>query len=280
MYYDLHTHTVWSDGALTPQALVACAAHAGIRVLAVTDHDTVAGLEEATWAAHREGIVLVSGVELSVTWQGMTVHVVGLDIDPTNEDLRAGLKRLQDVRIQRGQAIVDALAAADLGDAQEVLVRAGVVSRVHLADWLVEQGHARDRGVAFKRYLNRGGSAYIRADWASLTDAISWIAGAGGCAVLAHPTRYRLSSGRLQQLVKAFAGAGGVALEVVTAGLDAGEMGRLARLAARERLAASAGSDFHKPLPWRTLPGNLPDLPEGSLPVWAGRPRMQMAGGG
>ena len=275
MYYDLHTHTVWSDGELTPEALVACAARAGVQVLALTDHDTIAGLTQAAAAAHTQGIVLVPGVEISVSWQGLTVHVVGLDVDPLYEPLQRGLKRLQEIRRTRAAEIIAALAQAGLGDAQDILVREGIVSRTHIADWLVEQGHARDCGVAFKRFLTRGTPGYVGVAWAELAEVVGWIHGAGGCAVLAHPTRYRLSSGRLQQLVQAFAEGGGVALEVVTAGLDAGEIGRLARLAKRYHLRASVGSDYHKALPWRALPGGLPELPAACVPVWQERPRMQ-----
>lgn len=275
LYYDLHTHTVWSDGELSAEALVACAVKAGVQVLALTDHDTVAGLAEAATAARTLGIVLVPGVEVSISWQGLTVHIVGLDIDPSHEPLQRGLRRLQEIRRERARLIVQALAHAGLGDAQSVLVRNGIVSRTHIADWLVEQGHARDQGTAFKRFLTRGGPGHVNVVWADLAEAIGWIHGAGGCAVLAHPTRYRLSSGRLQQLVRAFAEGGGIALEVVTAGLDEGEIGRLARLAERHGLRASVGSDYHKPLPWRPLPGGLPELPAMCVPVWQERPHMQ-----
>lgn len=279
LYYDLHTHTVWSDGELSATALVASAANAGVRVLALTDHDTVAGLQEAVSAADSHGIVLVSGVEISMSWQSFGVHIVGLDIDPSHEPLQRGLRRLQEIRRARAVAIVQALADAGLGDAREVLVREGVVSRTHIADWLVARGHARDRAVAFKRFLARGGPGHVAVTWADMAEVVSWIRGAGGCAVLAHPTRYRLSSGRLRQLVCEFAEAGGGALEVVTAGLDAGEIARLARLAEHHHLRASVGSDYHKPLPWRPHPGGLPDLPANCVPVWRERPRMQPRGG-
>lgn len=279
MYYDLHTHTVWSDGELSATALVACAASVGVQVLALTDHDTVAGLAEAAAAADSHGIVLVSGVEISMSWQGFAVHIVGLDIDPSYEPLERGLRRLQEIRRARAAAIVKALAEAGLGDAREVLVREGVVSRTHIADWLVDQGHARDRAVAFKRFLARGGCGHVGVAWADMAEVMSWIRGAGGCAVLAHPTRYRLSGGRLQQLVREFAQAGGAALEVVTAGLDAGEIARLARLAESYHLRASVGSDYHRPLPWRPHPGGLPDLPASCVPVWRERPRMQPRAG-
>lgn len=268
VYYDLHTHTVWSDGELEPSVLVAHAARAGVRVLAVTDHDTMDGVDEAALAARELGLQFVPGVELSVTWQGLTVHIVGLGVDADEGGLKQALHGLQSKRLQRGQAIVQALEEAGLGDARPVLEREGIVSRVHIADWLVGEGHARNRATAFKRFLTRGGIAYVAGEWAGLDEAVGWVLNAGGDAVLAHPTRYRLSGGRLQQLVRGFAEAGGAALEVVTAGLDAGEVGRLARLAHRHGLCASVGSDFHKTLPWRALPGGLPDLPEGCRPIW------------
>ncbi|MDA8190620.1 PHP domain-containing protein [Acidiferrobacter thiooxydans] len=276
MYYDLHTHTVWSDGELEPALLVASAVTAGVRVLALTDHDTMAGVDEAVGAAHGLGLQLIPGVELSVSWQGLTVHVVGLGLDAGNVRLRRALEELREIRIERGRAMVAALAAAGLGEAQSILERPGIVSRVHVADWLVAHGHAPDRTRAFKRFLTRGTVAYVAAQWPDLPAAVDWIRGAGGCAVLAHPIRYRLSGGRLAQLIGAFAEAGGAALEVVTAGLDAGEIGRLARLARKYALHASVGSDFHKALPWRPRPGGLPDLPGDCRPVWDGWPQIAL----
>lgn len=275
LYYDLHTHTVCSDGQLTPPQLVAAAAAAGVRVLAVTDHDTVAGVAAARQAACHHGIVLVAGVEISVSWANNTIHIVGLDMDPADDALQRGLHRLQGIRQQRAAAIIARLSAAGISGAETLLARAGIISRVHIANWLVEHGHARDNALAFRRFLGPGQLGDIQVPWAALADAVGWIAGAGGCAVLAHPTRYRLSAGRLRQLIAAFADAGGGALEVVSAGLDIGERGRLARLALQSGLRASVGSDFHKPLPWRRHPGGLDELPGGVAGVWMGRPAMQ-----
>lgn len=278
MYYDLHTHTVCSDGQLTPERLVAAAAEAGVRVLAVTDHDTVAAIADARRAADRCGVVLVAGVEISVSWAGNTVHIVGLDMNPADAILQRGLAQLQAVRRERAVAIVARLAAAGIEGAAALLAREGVISRVHIADWLVAQGHAPDSALAFRKFLSPGRPGYVAASWASLADAVGWVVGAGGRAVLAHPTRYRLSAGRLRQLVSAFTEAGGGALEVVSAGLDIGESGRLARLAAHAGLLASVGSDFHKALPWRRHPGGLRELPVGVAGVWTGRPQMQPQG--
>ncbi|WP_298139890.1 PHP domain-containing protein [Acidiferrobacter sp.] len=279
MYYDLHTHTVWSDGDLEPASLVADASAAGVRVLALTDHDTMAGIDEAARAAHVHGIQFIPGVELSVTWAGgVTVHVVGLGVDGANAQLRQALENLREARLKRGRAMVEALSAAGLGGAQSVLERPGIVSRVHVADWLVACGHAPDRARAFKRFLVRGAPGHVAVQWPDIGVAVDWIRGAGGCPVLAHPSRYRLSGGRLEQLVRAFVEAGGLALEVVTAGLDAGEIGRLARLARRHALHASVGSDFHKALPWRLRPGGLPELPGDCRPVWERWPAIRLQG--
>ncbi len=275
--HDLHTHTLWSDGDLSPEALVGEAARAGVRVLAVTDHDTTQGIAAARAGADARGIVLVAGVEISVTWQGLNVHLVGLDIDVDNAALQTGLARLQTIRRDRARAIVEALARDGLGEARAALVRPGVVGRGHIADWLVANGHARHRAGAFKRFLARGASAYVPVTWASLEEGIAWIRAAGGCSVLAHPTRYDLSAGRLRQLIAGFAEAGGEALEVVSTGLQAGEIARLGRLAQHHRLKASLGSDYHKPLPWRSEPGHLPALPADCVPVWRDRARMQPA---
>lgn len=275
MYYDLHTHTVCSDGTLTPEALVSCAVEAGVEVLALTDHDTVEGLGAARAAATQAGINLVAGVEISAIWEGMTVHIVGLDIDDKNDVLLGNLARLQDIRRERIQDIAVLLARQGIDGALAVLAHAGSVGRTHVADWLVIHGHARSRTVAFKRFLTRGAPAYVGGRWPDMAEAVAWIRAAGGCSVLAHPTRYRLSGGRLRQLIAAFAESAGGALEVVSAGLDAGEIGRLAELALRYDLQGSVGSDFHGPVPWRTHPGGLVDLPVGCVPVWQRCSRMQ-----
>ncbi|MDA8361372.1 MAG: PHP domain-containing protein [Gammaproteobacteria bacterium] len=275
MYYDLHTHTVCSDGQLTPEALVGTAAAAGVRVLAVTDHDTIEGVVAARAAAAVYDVTLVTGIEISASWEGHAVHVVGLDLRIDDDGLMGGLCRLRAIRRARGVAIADRLAALGVTGAHDLLGRHAAIGRGHFAQWLVQGGHARSPGQAFRLFLQRGRPAYVGVEWPMLSEVVTWLREAGGCAVLAHPTRYTLSGGRLRQLVRAFVAAGGDALEVVSAGLDVGEMGRLARLAGQFGLRASVGSDFHDMLPWRKTPGGLADLPAGCMPVWRDRPTMQ-----
>ncbi|MDA8389644.1 MAG: PHP domain-containing protein [Gammaproteobacteria bacterium] len=275
MYYDLHTHTVCSDGRLTPEALVEAAAAAGVRVLAVTDHDTVEGVAAARASAVRHAVRVVAGVEISASWEGHAVHVVGLDLRIDDDGLTEGLDRLRAIRRARGAAIADRLAGLGMPGAHGLFEQCAVIGRGHFAQWLSAGGHARSPGQAFRLFLQRGRPAYVGVEWPALAEVVAWLRKAGGCVVLAHPTRYTLSGGRLRQLIQAFVQAGGDALEVVSAGLDAGEMGRLARLAGQFGLRASVGSDFHDALPWRKTPGGLADLPAGCVAVWSGRPAMQ-----
>ncbi len=270
--YDLHTHTCLSDGTLAPAALVSRAAAAGIDVLAVTDHDCTDGLAEAAAEAVRQGIRLVPGVEISVTWEAHTIHLVGLGIDPAAPALDEGLRRLRKVRDWRALEMARGLEAAGIPgalDAVRALAGGPILSRTHFARFLVAQGRARRVGDVYRRYLVRGRPGYVRVQWAGLGEAIGWIRAAGGEAVLAHPARYRLRRGDLERLLEAFRTAGGVALEVVSGSHPPDAVRRMARLARAFGLRASRGSDYHGPeLNWFEL-GRLPPLPNGCVPVWA-----------
>ena len=272
--WDLHAHSAASDGTLSPAGLVRRAAARGVRVLALTDHDTTAGLAEAAATAEAEGVELVPGVELSTAWEGVEVHVVGLWIDPAHPALQAGLERQRRSRLERARAMGERLARAGIPGAYEgarALAGGEVVNRSHFARFLVASGHGRDLAQAFGRYLQRGRPGYAPPSWVPLAEGIGWIRAAGGVAVLAHPGRYRLSGGRLRRLVAAFRGAGGEAIEVVSGSHGPAQMHVAAGLARRFGLLASVGSDFHVPgNPWREL-GRLDPLPDGCVPVWEAR---------
>ncbi len=272
--FDLHTHSTASDGRLAPAALVARAAERGVRVLALTDHDTVDGLAEADAAARRAGITLVPALEMSVLWAKRTLHIVALDVDPDATGLRLALERLAAARVDRAHRIARRLRGAGVADAfggAGRLADGAPPGRMHFARYLVECGAVRSAQEAFRKYLGRGRPAAVRSDWLALEEGVSAIREAGGIAVFAHPTRYGFTRTCLRDATRAFREAGGAAIEVVTGGDGPGDRGTAAALARREDLLASAGSDFHDPeFPWREL-GRLASLPADLTPVWEGR---------
>jgi predicted metal-dependent phosphoesterase TrpH len=269
--YDLHSHTLRSDGVLTPAELVRRAADKGVDVLALTDHDVTDGLAEAQVAAGQAGIELVPGVEISVTWQGRTIHVVGLGIDPENEPLASGLAELRSVRDVRGRDIGERLQKAGVDRAYErarAYAHGKILSRTHFARFLVDAGYAPNLNKAFKNYLHKGKPGHVRSEWATLEQCLDWIRAAGGVAVIAHPARYPFGTGVMRRLLGEFSEAGGRAIEVVTGNYSADETQRFARLAQEFDLLSSCGSDFHGPEQhWLEL-GKLAPLPDGCTPVW------------
>lgn len=273
--YDLHTHTYYSDGTLSPAELVARAAANGVHVLALTDHDVTDGLAEARAAAERAGIGFVPGVEVSVTWSAQTVHIVGLQIDTANDPLQSGLRRLREFRDWRADEIGRRLAKAGIPAATEGarrLAQRGLVSRTHFAQFLVETGEARDMRAVFKKFLVHGKPGHVPGQWASLEEAVQWIRGAGGLAVIAHPARYRLTATRVKKLLGEFREVGGAALEVVCGSHSRDDAFRFAQLAKSFGLLASAGSDYHGPQNHYMDLGPLPPLPEDCTPVWQSWP--------
>jgi predicted metal-dependent phosphoesterase TrpH len=268
---DLHSHSTASDGTLSPTDLVRRAATAGVQVLALTDHDTTEGLAEATRVAAGLGVRLVPGVEISVSWGGGTVHLVGLRIDPAAPELAAGLARLRSFRDWRAEEIGRRLDRHGIPGAfagARELSNGRLISRTHFARHLVRAGHARDEREVFRHFLVSGKPGHVAGDWAGLAEAVAWVRAAGGDAVLAHPARYALTRTRLRRLLGAFREAGGAGLEVVSGSHSRDDCFTMARHAADFALRASAGSDFHGPEnPWIEL-GRLPALPEGCVPLW------------
>ena len=267
---DLHTHSKVSDGTLSPIELVSLAASRGVKTLALTDHDSVAGLAEARAAATGD-LHLVDGVEISVSWENKTVHVVGLDVDPDHPTLTAGLARLQEVRDVRARKIGERLEAKGIAGAYAgAMALAGQAkpTRTHFARFLHQAGHVKDEAQAYKKWLGRGKPATVSAEWASLEEAIDWIHGAGGQAVLAHPFRYGITRSWLIKVLTAFKQAGGDGMEVVSGRGNRDEFHTALHLAQRFDLAASVGSDFHAPAPY-SQPGVDAVLPAGIVPVWS-----------
>ncbi len=271
MQIDLHTHSSASDGRLAPSELVARAAQAGVDVLALTDHDGTDGLDEARNSAAKEGIRFINGIELSVTWNKRTVHIVGLNFDPDYAPLQAGIQSLQDFREIRAREIASKLDSAGIKGAYEGaqhLSGGNMLGRMHFANFLVAEGYAKNVRTVFKNYLVNNKPGHVTGDWATLEDAVSWITGAGGVAVIAHPARYKLTRTKLRKLIKDFIAAGGQAMEVVSGSHCVNEVKTMACHAVDFDLYASTGSDFHDPdFPWIKL-GQLPDLPAKCKPVW------------
>ncbi len=271
--YDLHSHSTASDGTLAPAELVRRAASAGVSALALTDHDTVEGIPEAREAARRHGVELVAGVELSVTWSGQTVHIVGLNLDPGNDALLAGMASLREFRDWRAGEIGRRLAKKGIEGAlagATAFSNGRLISRTHFARFLVSKGICGDEREVFRHYLVKGKPGHVPGKWATLEEALQWIQAAGGEAVIAHPARYKMTRSKLRRLIGEFKELGGAALEVVSGSHSRDDNFVMARHAMDFGLGASAGSDFHTPAnPWINL-GRLPPLPEGCVPIWRG----------
>lgn len=270
---DLHCHSLCSDGALSPTDLVVRAAAAGVQVLALTDHDSVKGVPEASAAAAEQGMRLLPGLELSTSWKGISVHIVGLGVDIDEPGLVAGLEKQANARAERAIQIGERLAKNRIPGAYEgALALAGNepnrVSRTHFSQWLLAQGKVNSLQGAFDKWLGNGKPADVPMPWVELPEAIALIRNAGGTAVLAHPGRYPLTRTKLRSLITVFAEAGGEAMEVATATEKPDMVRYLGQLSLQFGLEASQGSDFHGPhMPWIQL-GRFPALPPDCKPVW------------
>jgi predicted metal-dependent phosphoesterase TrpH len=269
---DLHCHSSASDGLLPPAEVVLRAHSKGVTTLALTDHDDTSGLKDAADAAYEAHMRFVQGVEISVTWNDTTIHVVGLGIDPGNPSLKQGLKWVRGGRTRRAALMATALAAAgvpgSLEGAMAYVNNPDLISRTHFARFLVEHGYARDVGSVFRNYLVSGKPGFVPHDWAPLGDAVRWIRSAGGIAVLAHPARYKFTRDELHRFLAEFSDHGGLGIEVMTSNHTAQDCATYAALAREFGLFASRGSDFHGPGESRIELGAIPQLPEGLKPVW------------
>jgi hypothetical protein len=269
---DLHCHSTVSDGVLTPAQLVERAHRRGVRVLALTDHDDVAGLEEASHAAAEKNITFINGVEISVTWRGRTIHILGLNVDPEYKPLFNGLQAIRDGRTQRARTIAAELEKIGIRNSFEGAFahvgERGLIGRTHFARFLIEKGYAKDMKAVFKKYLVKGKPGYAHHEWAQLSEAIDWITGSGGKAVIAHPARYNLGKNVLLDLLDEFCTLGGAGIEVVSASHTQEQVDIFANHARTKALLASCGSDFHGPGESFYDLGQLPDLPGGCIPVW------------
>jgi len=269
---DLHCHSVVSDGTLSPEALAARAKANGVELWALTDHDEISGQHRAAAAARDQGMAYLTGTEISVTFAGETVHIVGLGFDPDDEALHQGLHRTRGGREQRALEMSASLAKAGIQNAFEGALKfvgnPELISRTHFARYLVESGVCKETNEVFRKYLTEGKPGYVPHRWASLKDAVGWITQAQGMAVIAHPGRYNFSANEEYALFTEFKAHGGRGVEVVTGSHTKQEFVKYAETAQEFGLAASRGSDFHSPDESRTDLGTLPFLPGGLTPVW------------
>ena len=275
MSVDFHFHSNCSDGALSPRAVVARAASHGASMIALTDHDQLAGLDEARAAADELGVRFINGVEISVTWRDLTIHVVGLNFDARNAALRVGLTEMANSRAASAQKMSDLLAEVGILGAYEAALdlaggRTDLISRTHFARDLVARKKAVNVRSVFMDYLVAGKPGYVEHTWADLVQAVDWITNAGGVAVLAHPGRYMHSAESDElQLLHEFKAVGGRAIEVVTGSHSKGQYKKYASIATDLGFLASRGSDFHAKNESKMDIGKVPPLPTGLTPVEA-----------
>lgn len=271
---DLHCHSVISDGTLTPEELTERAKANGVHLWSLTDHDELGGQKRAREAANALSIDYLGGVEISVTWMGETIHIVGLGIDAEHIGIIEGLRQTRDGRANRAKLMAEQLLKVGISGAYEgALHFAGnheLISRTHFARFLVEQGVCRNTEHVFKNYLIEGKPGYVPYQWASLDNAVGWIKSAGGVAVIAHPGRYsRLNDTQMDELYRRFKDLGGLAIEVITGSHSPDQFKTFAKIAQQYGFLASRGSDFHDPNESHIDLGNLPNLPDHLTPVWS-----------
>lgn len=269
---DLHCHSTVSDGTLTPEALAERAAANGVELWALTDHDEIGGQHRAAAAARARGMRYLTGTEISVTFVGQTVHIVGLGFNADDTALRDGLRRTRGGREERAQEMSEGLAKVGIHGAYEGSLKyvgnPELISRTHFARFLVETGVCKDTNEVFRKFLTEGKPGFVPHRWATLKDAVTWIRDAGGLAVIAHPARYKLTPNEEFALFSEFKSHGGQGVEVVTGSHTPAEYGTYADMAREFGLAASRGSDFHSPDESHTELGTLPFLPGNLTPVW------------
>jgi predicted metal-dependent phosphoesterase TrpH len=269
---DLHCHSTASDGLLSASEVARRAAENGVDMLALTDHDNLDGLAAARSVADEVGMRFVNGVEISIGWEGLQVHILGLDFDVNDEALNAGLASIRSGRASRAQRMSAELEKVGIPGCFDGAMRyaenPSLISRSHFARYLVEIGVCKDVRSVFESYIVPGRPGYVEHRWATLADSVSWILGAGGVAAVAHPGRYKLSRPEMRRLLDEFKSVGGQAIEVVSGSHSAENVTAFSRLAREYGFMASCGSDFHGPGESYIDLGQLAPLPQGLTPVW------------
>lgn len=269
--YDLHCHSTASDGSLSPTEVVKRAKQHNVTSLALTDHDTINGQLEAADEAAKCNIKFIPGIEISTTWENKCFHILGLNINPEDSGLIAGIKDLQTLRTERAKKIAQKLEKKRVPNSYEAVLKmanGGMITRAHFAKFLLSEHYVSTQQQAFDRYLGKGKSAFVSTVWADLDQAINWINQAGGVAVVAHPLRYKLTASWMRRFLSHFKEAGGQGIEAITGRTTADEIRRSLAYAKQYQLAASVGSDFHTPEnQWVEL-GRLAELPTDTPTVW------------
>ena len=270
--YDLHCHSNASDGLLAPAELVRRAAANGVDILALTDHDELCGLAEARAQAATLGLRFIDGVEVSITWGGITIHVVGLNIDPGNQQLQQGLHVIRQGRAERAKKMAQDLTRVgipgSLEGAYAYVENPNLIGRTHFARFLVEKRYVSDVKSAFQHYLVSGKPGYVPHQWATLEEALAYIKAGGGIPVVAHPGRYKLTRTEMRKFLGEFRDGGGAGIEVITSSHTPEQFLEYAILAKEFGFLASRGSDFHGPGESRVDLGKLPDLATDLKPIW------------
>ncbi|MBE8189662.1 MAG: PHP domain-containing protein [Candidatus Thioglobus sp.] len=272
MIIDLHSHSHYSDGVLSPAALLKLAKNQGCEVFALTDHDSTDGLAEAQIEADKLEVKLVCGVEISALWANMTIHIVGLNIDKNNPILQAGLQKHQDFRRLRGEKIARALGGAGVVDAlakTQSIAKTDMLTRTHFAQMLIAEGVCKDMKTVFKRFMSGKKPGSVKGKWADYDEVIGWIHSAGGQAVLAHPLRYRMTNTKIKRLLADLSNCGCDGLEVVTGSSSTAEIALSDKWANEFNLLASAGSDYHGWQNQRIQIARLQALPNPKKAIWS-----------
>lgn len=268
---DFHCHTIASDGKLSPMELIDLAASHHVDMLAITDHDTIAGYQQVVEYAQQANINLISGVEISTTWAGQGIHVVGLNFDANHVAMTTLLAAQQQARRARCQIILDKLAKRQMPmsfDEVQLAAGHGHIGRPHIAQTMIDKGYVQDMNRAFKKYLGAGKIGDVKSGWAPLEQTITAINDSGGIAVIAHPDKYKMTRMKLLRLVDEFIQLGGQGIEVISAKQTSDVTAKYLNIANEKQLYASIGSDFHRPFPQLPDVGQMPQLPKNCRPVW------------
>lgn len=270
---DLHCHSTISDGLYSPEQLIAYAHAQGVKVLALTDHDDMSGLSRARKAAEQHGMQFINGVEISVTWKKRTLHIVGLKVNPDYIPLKTALDAVKQGRLDRAKLMAEGLAKVGIEgsfEGAQAIAGNSIMTRSHVARFLVEAGHVKDVKTVFKKYLVKGKPGFVEHEWMTLEEAVTLIKDSGGVAVIAHPGRYDLGRTNMPLLMHQFRMCGGEAIEVVTGSHTPPQYTQFAKIAHQFSLKSSLGSDFHGPGMSYMAMGRIAELPANCVPVWQG----------
>ncbi len=269
---DLHCHSSASDGLLPPAEIARRAVKNGVEILALTDHDDLGGLPAARAVADESGMRFINGVEISIEWGSLQVHILGYNFDADDPVLNAGLASIRSGRVDRAQRMAVELEKIGIHDCFDGAMRhaenPNLISRSHFARYLVEIGVCKDVRSVFESYIVPGRPGYVDHRWATLEESVRWITGAGGIVSVAHPGRYKLSRPEMRRFLDEFKNLGGQAIEIVSGSHSAENVTVFSRLAKEFGFMASCGSDFHGPGESYVDLGKLAPLPPGLTPVW------------